>query len=276
MKSIFVCSLLFLVAACFKVDEKVSSAKISKPDFYMWNESFPRDIYLADGYDNRLCSTEGADFCEGTDFNPATSITELMASKWNNLHTARTFINLKETNLPSHFKKSYTSVADINSDRLNGLYTLNSSQWQQAGFSFSTLGVTILLGRTNQQKQYIIQEGDILINHSTSNSYNLGTILLHELGHFLGLQHLEPKDKSATVMFPRISEGDVKQTPTSLDKETLASLYQITGSTGQNSRPREIEAGSGSEIRVIFELGADKICRHLINGELVHSHTVDL
>lgn len=276
MKSIFICSLLFLVAACFKVDEKVSTSNISKPDYYMWNRAFPQNIYLADGYDNRTCNNQNSDICENEDVSQSTFITELMASRWNNLYSNITFIELKDVNPPADFKKKYSSIKEVNSDGYSGLYTLSSAEWQAAGFASSTLGVTILLGRTNQQKQYIIQEGDILINNRTSNSYNLGTILLHELGHFLGLQHLEPKDKSSTVMFPRISEGDIKQTPTSLDKQTLAGLYQITGSTGQNSRHREIENGTGSEIRVIFELGADKTCRHLINGELVHSHTIDL
>lgn len=276
MKSIFICCLLLSVTACFKVDEKISNSNISTPTSYLWKADFPQVMYLADNYSNPLCTSANSDsnYCE--DAAPAELVTNNMALQWNSLYPSVTFLTLDDSNPPSRFKRSYTSVREINSDGLNGLYTLSKQEWEKAKFGDMTLGVTILLGRTNDEGQYIIHEGDILINDEQAVRFNLGTILLHELGHFLGLQHLVTDDKRDTVMYPSIGTSDIKQTPTAIDKRTLANLYQLGSSSTPNSRRREIADGSGSEIRVVFELGADKNCRHLINGELVHSHQVDL
>lgn len=276
MKSIFICCLLLSVTACFKVDEKVSNSNISAPTSYLWKADFPQVMYMADLYSNPNCTSANSDSAYCEDAAPGELVTDNMALQWNSLYPSVTFLTLDDSNPPSRFKSTYTSVREINSDGLNGLYTLSKQEWEKAKFGDMTLGVTILLGRTNNEGQYIIHEGDILINDAQAVRFNLGTILLHELGHFLGLQHLVTDDKLDTVMYPSIGTLDIKQTPTAIDKRTLANLYQLGSSSTPNSRRREISDGSGSEIRVVFELGADKNCRHLINGELVHSHTVDL
>ncbi len=276
MKSIFTCCLLLFVTACFKVDEKISDSHISAPTSYLWKANFPQVMYLADGYDDPVCGTTRYhyDFCEEAD--PQSLVTSTMASKWNEVFPQTSFLAIRDTSLPSGFKRTYSSIKEINNDGYNGLYTLDQDQWKKSNLGDSILGAAILLGRTNEFGQYIIHEGDILINDAQAIRFNLGTILLHELGHFIGLQHMVTDDKLDTVMYPSIGTLDIKQKPTDIDKRTLAKLYQLSGSTSQNSRRREVADGRGSEIRIIFELGADKTCRHLIDGELVHSHTIDL
>ena len=278
MKSIVTCCLLFIVAGCFEVSEKVSSSQIQTPNNYLWKGVFPKSIYISRDYKNIFCETGDSakmhDFCNGSDASSGVRVTALMADRWNELFVNYNFISLKET-VPNDFKDIFTSIGEVNKDGYNGIYTLTDTQWTASGFKESTLGVTVLIGKTNENRQYIIQEGDILIGPS-SEGYNLGTILLHEMGHFLGLQHNESVERTQTVMYPYIGSSDVKQTPMSVDKQSLNRLYMVSGSIGQDSRRREIPDGNGEEVRIVFELGADKNCRHLINGKLIETHKVDL
>jgi len=65
-------------------------------------------------------------------------------------------------------------------------------------------------------------ESDIIINfqaHSMGNvftgaSFDLESVMLHELGHLLGLGHL---DDSSTVMYAYMSQGQTKRTLTNED-----------------------------------------------------------
>ena len=50
--------------------------------------------------------------------------------------------------------------------------------------------------------------------------------LLHELGHFLGLKHINKDDDPNSIMNPSLSKGQIKRTLSEQDKATIRSLYR--------------------------------------------------
>lgn len=104
----------------------------------------------------------------------------------------------------------------------------------------SALAVTQIFGQrynTGSSNEYVkIQHADILVNFENFTfttddtwGYDLESVLLHEMGHFLGLQH-DDTSSEESVMFPTISRYNNARSPKNKDISTLLSLYgrQVT------------------------------------------------
>lgn len=140
----------------------------------------------------------------------ASSFTSInnMAAKWNDAYTGGEFFQLTHNTS----EKNYAH-ADNYLDNEMGIYNLTN--WP-APLPGEALAVTQTFSNINQEngQQYIeIFHVDVLINnedHNVSNvksagSYYLQTIMIHELGHALGLRHYEGYWEPS-VMIPAISE----------------------------------------------------------------------
>lgn len=93
----------------------------------------------------------------------------------------------------------------------------------------------------------VVREADIEIN-AVHNSWApdaspgrsaLGPLLVHELGHVLGLGHacegvecLSNEAARASVMYPDPLEGSMRRAPTNADCEALGKLYPARGAGG--------------------------------------------
>lgn len=204
-----------------------------------------------------------------------------------------------------------TSVADpgysnINSyrDSTLGIYLL--SNWPN-DFSSSALAVTQLWG-IRSGSSIAITHFDIFYNDdlydfytnpadagTVANTYDMGTIALHELGHSLGLNHISYVPSNSSVMYPYLGISTVKRTLRDCDLRALSDLYGW--STDSTLCPHSIEPDSqkelnpavqgitvkdletvneGESLSVVMELRVDGTCHHKLNGKEVYSHKADI
>lgn len=140
-----------------------------------------------------------------------------------------------------------------------------------------------------------ISEFDIRLNNRYSwsvgspvkGSYDLGTVMLHEVGHVLGFAHV---DDEGAVMYPRLAAGVSQRTLGEGDLARLFELYDvpsscqlratISGTDGDDvlvgtSRSDVIWAGAGDDWVSGLE-GDDEICGGRGNDILVGGPGSDL
>lgn len=129
----------------------------------------------------------------------------------------------------------------------------------------TALAVTQIFGTRTSNGQIRIDHADVLLNYDyfdftadDSWGYDLETVVLHELGHFLGLYH-ENTSADESVMFPTISRYRLNRAPHSHDQDNLASKYRIQSSrsiaTTQNVQ--EVSNDSEESMVLILELHKD-------------------
>lgn len=162
-----------------------------------------------------------------------------------------------------------TNNLDNYLDGTMGIYKLTS--WPKE-LPATALAVTQIFGT----RKYIgssseiieMSHADILVNFenfsfTTSNSYgyDLQTVILHEMGHFLGLYH-DNTSKSESVMYPTISQFYNNRIPKDKDIINLASKYGINThgvSPMMNRRSLasvETENTQSEEVVIHFEIHA--------------------
>ena len=111
-------------------------------------------------------------------------------------------------------------------DRLNTVVWLGGSNWR---YGSATLGLTTLAFLTGSGE---ILDADMEMNNNvlwstqangTANAYDMQSVVLHEAGHFLGLDHTP--GSGGAVMFPTIPKGTVKRTLATVDTNDVCSVY---------------------------------------------------
>ncbi|MCB9092039.1 MAG: matrixin family metalloprotease [Halobacteriovoraceae bacterium] len=198
-----------------------------------------------------------------------------------------------DTSLTSNIM--YADTNDYN-DSVLGVYKL--SVWP-ADFPETALAVTQIFGirkNVGTASEYIqITHADILINEedfvfSTDendySAYDFPTVMLHEMGHFLGLSHQSFTVES--VMQPSVSKIDVKRSASEVDSQNIMYTYGLATSLSSAIHPEEggvvIRPGfsaaganpSSTNVRILVELRADGNCHHVVDGVTKHVHKVDL
>ena len=174
------------------------------------------------------------------------------------------FFNLN--GVTSHQDKSLAGY----DDNIIAVYKMTS--WPQ-GLPSTALAVTQVFGETRTDssgRSYVqIDHADILVNFDyfsfvtdQSWGYDLESILLHEIGHFLGLKHIT-ETSASTVMKTTISKYDIARTPSSLDITTLSDLYYLEDAS------RSV-ASKGERVSYSIELHADGDEVIKINGKKIH------
>lgn len=221
-----------------------------------------------------------------------------MAQQWEDLLSGeKDFFTVDADNTTPN--KQFSNTNSYN-DGVLGVY--KNTNWPSQ-FGSSTLAVTQSFGYYNQDSRgvYIqMVHADIIFNYDfysfslfpSFGQYDLESVALHELGHFIGMKHDDIFENS--VMIPRISSGSIKRFPTSRDEEVLRNNYRLSGSGSSSSLLASISAlkigGSedteqetfnidprvGKDVKVVIELKAHGDCEHYVDGELVHSHKVDM
>jgi predicted Zn-dependent protease len=179
------------------------------------------------------------------------------------------------------------NLDSIGEDGISGVYKITN--WPLS-LSSSALAVTQILGRrinAGTSNEYVrIEYADVFINENlhdfrTTNpgpagSYDFKTVVLHELGHFLGLGHRQ----GDSVMRPSISTNTTINTPFAVDANDMAEKYNITiGVAPANalvSQKKDILGAEihvpGEKVRIIIELQANGECIHWENGEKIKQH----
>lgn len=168
-----------------------------------------------------------------------------------------------------------------------GIY-FSESWYQEVGSQ--ALGITQFFGtRRNRgtSSEYIeLAHADIIINLSLNNmvwdnndisGFDIPSVILHELGHFLGLPH-EDSSRSA-VMQPFLSVHHRYRQLFEADREAIKDNYQHSSSQRLNifalqSDRKAISSLPDQEVRGIIELRKTGECLHYLDGELIYKHSV--
>lgn len=216
------------------------------------------------------------------DLNPV----QQMLSEWNNSldeHTLFDIDSASDENALSSLQ--HVDLMNYN-DNVLGIY--KHEDWFE-DVSNSALAITQFFGkRINIGTEYEYLElihADIIINYKefsfgisdkSIEEYDLSSVILHELGHFLGLGHSGYNDIS--VMVPYLDIGVEKRELFEYDLDVISDLYQrenqqalssfrigsITHKASDNIKPEIVQG--------IIELQSNGNCRHIIDGKLIHEH----
>lgn len=196
-------------------------------------------------------------------------------------------------------------TGDLNSYKSDGVLGIYRSDNWFSNVSSQALAITQYFGyRRNEgtSSEYVeLFHADILLNYrdynfstdSTSGTYDLASVILHELGHFVGLGHVKTYS-TASVMQAYLGMSDEVRNLFSHDRSSVQSLYGInalsaapsgfqaitSASTTSDDRiiegPKELPSSAreldNGQIHGVIELRADGECRHYLNGELHYTH----
>jgi hypothetical protein len=291
MRSWFGLFTLVLLGACTPSSEVTSGSSSSGRSLnaeapYIWgNNTFPKTVRIANGFSD----TEVANITE-------------MSTAWKTAVSNKTFF--------TYGARTSDNYNISSPDGILGIY--KASTWP-SDVSPDALAITQLFGRRyniGSESEYVsIEHADILVNYSTDEygnifdfdtvdngieeGYDLRTVVLHEMGHFLGLQHIptywyrpegeefvtQADYKASSVMYPSINSLEEKRVPQTKDINALINKYNIS-SGGAAAMVTTVSGHSplngdpGKNVRITIELMASGECLHKEDGALVKRHQV--
>lgn len=241
-----------------------------------WNNSLVTNI--SGGLNINVSDTLESEFTP-SDLVSGLNPIEQMQEEWNNSSSSFTFFSIPNS---STSNKDYDDLTSYNDSEM-GIY--KSTKWFSEVGS-SALAITQFYGiRKNQgtsQEFLEIIHADIIFNFknfsfstdpSDVSSYDFHSVILHELGHFLGLDH---ETSAPSVMNPFLAAFDNERSLYSTDVNNIIDNYTISSSSGQfamlTSASTKTNSHSNKVVRGIIELRANGECLHYEDGKLVEKH----
>lgn len=165
----------------------------------------------------------------------------------------------------------HTSSINSYNDSVLGVYKL--TDWPSE-FPSTALAVTQIFGTKKNSGSYIqIDHADIMVNYANFSfstdygfGYDLQTVILHEMGHFLGLYH-DSSSVDKSIMYPTISRFNANREPKDNDVNNIEGKYNIHDSATAANKyliPQLVESDNspGVPVVIVFELypgGKEKV-----------------
>lgn len=282
--------------SCFSQTKSATSAgaAVSADAPVKWNSS----SIPTNGMDVKIAQEILNDFVNADKDSNGYNPIEQMYAQWNGATTAETFYRIPAA---STSNLSYSKLTDYR-DSVMGVY--KSHNWF-SNVQSSVLAVTQYYGyrrNTGTSSEYIeLSHADVIMNYrdysfstnaSDTSTYDFHSVVLHELGHFLGLAHTTSYSIDS-VMQPSLSITGSKRAITTYDKASIVELYggssalsATSGLSTANSAaaiattivlPKAVkQISNAGEIHGLIELRSDGECRHLINGKIVSVHYTNI
>ena len=251
-----------------------------------WNQnnisSTGLNIYVSE---DLLTEFEAKDYVD--DLNPV----QLMLNEWNSSSDDIKFFNIQSASddlaISSDQKRELLNY----NDNVLGIY--KHDDWFD-DISPSALAITQFFGKRinpGSNDEYLeLIHADIIVNYKYFSfgieddmfeNYDLSSVILHELGHFLGLTHSGYEEDS--IMVPYLDVGVKKRNLKQYDLNSVSNLYQVRENSSNSNLSLMASSVKASQsvsaihqkkqiVQGIIELQASGDCRHYINGELVHQH----
>lgn len=149
-------------------------------------------------------------------------------------------------------------------DRNNFVIFLSGTNW---GHLPNELALTTTTYFTSNRE---IFDGDMEFNNNVAwstqvngNAYDLESVILHEAGHFLGLNHTTTS--STAVMFPTVTLGATKRNLTPIDENDVCTVYPGAAG-GQGTSCTTPTQCSGGRVCEGPAGGSSKICTQDCTG----------
>lgn len=216
------------------------------------------------------------------DYDGALNPVEQMQKQWDDAVTNKVLFNYPAVNVGSKGANGLTNYQDAEL----GVYM--SDDWF-SNVSSSALAITQFFAIKKSASWgdfYELSHADIIVNNrdfdfstnaASTSDYDLHTVLLHEFGHLLGLNH-QFDYTVAAIMQPYLSIWQSNRTLFSNDKSRIANNYadsvSALSSSGMflGSSVKRSGIPDGTEYHGVVELHASGECRHFKNGKLIRSH----
>jgi Matrixin len=262
---------LILIISC-NPKEKTTQESTKAPIYYRWDisglQEAPLNVVLAQEFLPQISKEET---------NPSElNLIEMMAQKWNLAHPSIEFYSLPFT---VGSNRVFTNLDDYLDDEI-GIYF--SKEWYRE-LSPNSLAVTQFFGKKKNvgtpDEFFELVHGDILVNFrdfeyftdSDNKVFDLLTVVLHEMGHLLGLPHTN-NPSIQSVMSPYLERGEKRRDLTQYDFQNILKHYPVSApATPAISSLLSIEETEILE-KYIVELRSDGQCYHYLNGQFLFSH----
>jgi len=278
MKSLVIILSIFLIFSCKQETKTVNLA----PANINGNSCTIGKWGLGSPINLKMSAEFQADFT-GSDFINGLNPLEQVAKEWNQASSQKTFFQVPFTQTSV---TGYNSLSEFRDSEM-GIY--KSHQWFN-NVSSNALAITQFYGfvrSDNQLGQYIdLIHADIIFNYRDFGNefsmqttsffgYDVPTILLHEMGHFLGLCH---DSTHTSVMRPYYVS--TKRTLYDYDKTKITDLYVNNRISNFTSSKALIASKSvvspklpeGELVSGVIEYKSSGKCHHYINGKEVYVH----
>nr|BDT28777.1 matrixin family metalloprotease [Bacteriovorax sp. HI3] len=207
---------------------------------------------------------------------------EQMAKVWNDaVGGSKTLITVP---FPITNNSGYSTTSAFRDSEI-GIY--KSPQWF-SNVQTNVIAITQYYGVVTSSAglgQYVqLTHADIIVNYRDYASdlvmanamyqvdMDLPTVVLHEMGHLLGLCHESTKP---SIMAPYYST--TQRTVQNFDRTRIQDIYinnYISGLSANSTNA--ISVPEGTEVKGMIELHKDGTCAHYENGKKVYEHHLDL
>lgn len=249
--------------------------------------SFPLSLNISDSFENEVEALRGEDE-DGNEIvvNELESVLiQDMSALWDQARgDDQTMIEF--TSNGENLDKP--NLDDYLNDGEMGIYR-KTDNWFST-ISSQSLAVTHYSGFVDSVGVRVLQHADIIVNdynfdfssnpNGEAGKYDLPTVILHELGHLLGIDHLSGKSIMNSNLSP--ASGDRKRVVEFKDSQALRDIYGLPGfeqgSTGSAAMMAHMGVGvveplgPGTPFVGTSELRANGDCVHFENGKKVFTH----
>lgn len=123
--------------------------------------------------------------------------------------------NITKDNLDFYFKQ-----IDQNKNHITIHYI---KDWELKGFEPNVLGSIYIKYKKIKDTKYLLIDKSLIILNGSVVNIDLPSIILHEVGHLFGLEHISDP---LAVMFPYLKPHTKKHTPIETEINSLNDLYE--------------------------------------------------